>query len=510
MSKILKTESYQKGILISTSFNFLSKGILFFNSVLIANYFGAQEKTDVYFFIFSSINLLAYFFSALNVGVLIPESMRLREQVSKESAMAFLNKFFYYYFIIGLIVTTVVLIEPIGIFKIFSKFSEHTLAANSDLILIGVPLFILMLLTNYLTELLASYRFFSIPMIAQFINNSLVLLFLLGFHSTFDIKSVFIGLSLAYLINLMILIYLMLKRLQWKFSIRFIAIKSKVWFDIGFAQLGNFASLLGSFAPSYLFSAMPGIITSLNYGQKTANMPSDLISGQFNSIAGIRFNELFAAKNYTQVNVVFTETVKALFFLLIPISGFISLFSQEIIQILYVRGAFNQEIATISAFYLRYLILLIPFFGLMGIITRLMVSSQQIQLNFYVQLIINLIIILSVTLGVKWFGYKGFAWAMLLSTFFQLITTLIIVRLKFSFIKLLEIFKFTIILTIITSIILIINYFLSETFLKQFTIFIQLAISFSIFIALYLIVIYAINLRFELINQVYKKVGIKR
>ena len=176
---MLKTESYQSGILFSTFFNLISKAVLFVNSVLIAFYFGAQEKTDVYFFVFSSITFIAYFFSALNTTVLIPESMRIREKEGDKMAMAFLNRFFYLLLTAGVLFIIVAFWKPIYIYGIFSKFPEGVLEANFNLLAVGIPILGMMILTNYCTEILASVKFFSIPMIAQLINNLFVFFFIL-------------------------------------------------------------------------------------------------------------------------------------------------------------------------------------------------------------------------------------------------------------------------------------------------------------------------------------------
>jgi len=53
---MLKTESYKKGIVISTGLNVIVKAILFLNSIVIAYYFGTSIDTDLYFYIFSTIS----------------------------------------------------------------------------------------------------------------------------------------------------------------------------------------------------------------------------------------------------------------------------------------------------------------------------------------------------------------------------------------------------------------------------------------------------------------------
>lgn len=507
---ILKSESFQKGILFSTGFNFLAKGLLFFNSILIAFYFGAQQKTDVYFFVFNSINLLAYFFSALNTTVLVPESMRLRANFGEKMGMAFFNKFLFYYSALGIVLALVTYIFPLQIFSLFSKFEISVLDRNLGVLRLGVPVFLLMLLTNFLTELMSSYRYFSLPMIAQFINNVFVLLVLVLFHTYLDIASIFVGLLFAYSINLLILIYLLKTRMDWSFFNLNVKIRAKVWYDIVLAQIGNLASLLGSFTPSYVFSGFSGIITALNYGQKTANMPSDLISAQFSAVAGIRINELYAQKDFTRLNLVFNETAKGLLFMLIPLVSFISYFANEIIQTLYVRGAFDMNVAEISAFFLKMLVVLVPIYSIVGLISRLMSSVQKIYLNLLVQIIVNLSIVFLTSYFVRIFSYQGFAYAMLLSAVLQTILVLIILRVSFSFIKMGPVFLFSITMVAISAVVLSICALLANYVMADIPSFFKLLLLFPLFCILIISASFLVNIKLELTKQLYGFLRIRK
>lgn len=508
MISLFRTESYQKGIVLSTSFNFLSKGILLFNNILIAYYFGTQERTDLYFFIFPLVNFVAYFISALNSTVIIPESMKIREECGENASMAFLNKFFFIFFFIGLLLTLIFSFKPIFVYGLFSKFSNEILIRNYSILLLGSSLFLLMILTNFLTEILASYKFFSIPMFAQFLNSFFVFFFLIFFHNSMEINSIFIGLIIAFSINLFILFYLLKYKLSWNFLNYRYKVRKKVWIDTIYSQSGNFASLLSNFAPTYIFSGFSsGILSALNYGQKTASMPNDIISGQFTSIAGIRFNELFAQKDFNKINIVFQETVKSLIFILIPISGFVFLFSSEIIDILYLRGKFEIEIANVSAFYLKFLILAIPFNAFLGVIGRLFISGQKISLTFYNQIIVNLLLITSIYFFVRIYGYKGFPYAILLITLLNVIINIFLIKHIFRFIFLKKIFIFSIIIFLeVFFILFICNYI--NSFLEGIILFFRILINFCFFLGLFIFFnyLFKVNLTFlSAIKQIIKK-----
>src|SRR6187551_938977 len=94
----LKIESYKRGAITSIFFSSVAKGLAFFQSVVIAFYFGASFHTDVYFFVYTTITLIASYIISLNYLVLIPEAMKLSCEVSERESQRFLN-FFLYIFI---------------------------------------------------------------------------------------------------------------------------------------------------------------------------------------------------------------------------------------------------------------------------------------------------------------------------------------------------------------------------------------------------------------------------
>jgi len=55
------------------------------------------------------------------------------------------------------------------------------------------------------------------------------------------------------------------------------------------------AAMIGASLPAYLISGLsPGLLTALQYGQRTAEIPNVILTTQFSSVAGIKFNDLAA------------------------------------------------------------------------------------------------------------------------------------------------------------------------------------------------------------------------
>jgi len=494
---LLHFESYQKGIIYSTLFNVIAKILLFANSIVIAYYFGTQLRTDIYFFVFMTIAAAANLMSSLNIAVLIPESMRIKEQDGEKQSMRFLNFFLYGYLFFGAIMSLVLYCYPIDTFILFSKIERSSLTENIGIIYWALPLFGLILLTSFLTDILTSYKFFSMPMIAALVNNLFALIFIVVFHKYLGIISILVGLNSAYIVNLLVLILLIKRRLNWVFSFRFIKINKKIWKDIIYVQSGNLTSMLSNFAPAYIFSSLSGIITALNYGQKTANMPSELVTNQFVSVSGIRFNELYAQKNYKQLNLVFLETGKLLLFVLIPISMLMFLLSEEIISFFYQRGKFDAESVCNSALFLKYLVFLLPFYAISGIASRLYMAAQLMKYSFWYQIIANILQIALLWFFIKQFDIVGFPLALLIQYIINILVIWLFLYHLLPFIQYYRLIKYFIGLGLLNLVLLLLFYIILP-YLAQFSSFERMSLVTFLYLSVYL----GLNFVFKINYQV--------
>ncbi|MBK6634358.1 MAG: hypothetical protein IPG38_08605 [Chitinophagaceae bacterium] len=87
---MLKTESYKKGVVVSTMLNILVKGIGFINTLIIAFYFGANAGTDIYFFVLSiTVLVTTGMLNGIDSIILIPQAMKLREREGEEKSRNF-------------------------------------------------------------------------------------------------------------------------------------------------------------------------------------------------------------------------------------------------------------------------------------------------------------------------------------------------------------------------------------------------------------------------------------
>jgi putative peptidoglycan lipid II flippase len=474
---LFKVESYKKGIIVSTVFNIFNKAVVFLNGILIAYFFGLQTGTDLVFYINNSILILGAFVSALNITVVIPESMRIRTFEGPDRAMGFLNFYiFFYTLVITLVLGLAVIFDPVSFFSVVSNFKRADLINNRSLLYLSLPLFGMIFITNLLVDILTSHKFFTIPMLIGIVNGVFSIVCMSLFHGVFGLKSFLFGLLLSYTLNILTLVYIMKRFLQWKFTRVFIVKDNRIWKNLGFAQLGNFTSTAASYMPMYILSGFnTGIITAVTFAQQISTLPSSLITYQFSSVAGIKFNELYAANDTKSLNRVFYECASFLHFVMIPIACLLFFFSRDVIEIVLGFTSLSEKVTDNAALFLKYLGLLMPFMVVNTLMARLFNASHKIKESFAYQVGFNIVLIICLYVAVQNFGITGYPLAMVLTYLLNFGFCYFLEKKFFNFVDFGAIFKEFWLLVVVNLIILfVVAYFfkfvpISNSFLKVTT-----------------------------------------
>jgi peptidoglycan biosynthesis protein MviN/MurJ (putative lipid II flippase) len=441
---------------LSTIFNVFNKGLVFLNSLAIAYFFGTQLKVDLYFYAYNTVLLIVTFITSLNSSVVIPRSMHIRMQEKPETVNDYFNFFIYFYLAVTVLLCLLFYVNPIGAFTTLSNYNPDILRNQASILYMSVPLIMLAAMTTLLADILTSYRFFTIPMIAAMINSLFSFLFIILFHRVLDVRSITLGLLISYTVNILLLLYLLKRYLHWNFRFRYVALGKQTWSNIGYAQAGNFVTTLGSYAPLYFLSGVgTGIIAALNYAQQIATQPTSFITNQFASVSRIRISELYARKELQRVNEIFLSTIRFLLFVMMPVSGLFFLYGNEIVTVLFKRGSFDAQSVKMSSDFLRYLGLSLPFTVIISIAGNLYIAAQFIKLSIGYQIISNLLLILLVYFSLRWFGYIGYPLAYLGVNILNVAVVYIFCRLFFPFIHYSEILKYLALMIAINGLIMV-------------------------------------------------------
>ena len=410
----LKSESYRQGLAFSVFFNALARLLGFAASLAIAYYFGAGVQTDIYFYCIYSAGLMAGFASNLNSAVLIPEGMRLHGRHGDESSREFLNFFLYMFLALGVVSSLVGFAFPVQLFGLLSKFSHAALEQNKTILLLAVPIFSLMKISNYLSDILVSRKFFTMPMIAGLVVNFAVLVFIFLLGPDWGAASMAGGMLAAHAFNIALMVWLMKSQLNWEFAPKKAVLAPHVPKNVIFSQLGSAAAVVASYVPMFLLSGFSsGTVSALNYGRQVAELPNSLVTQQASAVSGIKFNEMTAHGDGPGLDRAFHTAASALVFLLMPLAVAGCYYAPEIIQLLFGRGQFGPEAVSLSADFMRLFLLAVPFGAVGTLISRVFMAEQKIIQAFWYQLSYNAAVLVLALFLIKTFGALGYPAALL-------------------------------------------------------------------------------------------------
>ena len=409
MKPKLQFESFRAGFLSTTAINVASQvfGVVLFAAL--AYFFGAGRQTDVYVYALSCQMITTGLAGALNAAVVIPESMRLRAQVSPAAAMEFLNVFTLLYASLALLLAFFIWIEPVRTFLALSRFDASVLTPHREMLRWLALLLVLDLLCSHLGDILASVRLFTLTALAGLLTKLCSLAGLLLFHRQLGVGSIVAGSVVAYVFQLVFLLWLLRRRAAWHFRPRWTAVSVSCRKNLAYALSGQGVSSAAALVAAYFISGFDsGTLTALNFAQRIVSAPQMLIMNQFGLMAGLKLNELQSRRDLDGVNATFLRSTRLLLLAMTTLAAVLILNAELVVALLFRRGAFDSAAAAQSTVLLRLLALLLPLFSINTLVARLFMSAQKTRQAFWFQVSMGLLHLALTVLGIRALGVAGY------------------------------------------------------------------------------------------------------
>ena len=405
----LRIRSFRQAAFWSTAINAFSQLLSLVFSMVMAAVFGAQESTDVLYYCIGVFALLSGMFQAVNVNVLVPETMRRRHQIGELDAMAFINRFFAAFALLIAGLTAWILWNPAGTMTLISRFSAEALERNSRLVFWLLATLPLQMAAQLLLDVLVSYKFLTLPAALSCVNRILNVAFVWLFHRQLGVLSVALGMLLGFGLQVLLNLYLLRHAIRWRPLAWRTRVGGRVYRNVAWTELGTLASTLAGYLPLFLFSGFSaGAMTALNYARRLASVPADLLTTQVSSVVGIKFNELAARGEVDEISRSFDRLCRALVMVMVPLAFGLMLVSHGITDILFGHGAFGPEAVREVAILFGLLTLALPLGAMNFIVARMFIARQAISQAVPLQLAGSLLNAGSVYFCVRLWGVRGY------------------------------------------------------------------------------------------------------
>jgi len=369
MKTLFAPTSYHKGAAVAVTATFVWKFISFLNALLLAFYFGATYKTDIYFYLIMLMGFGVAFMQRLNNTVLIPEAMFLQKH-SPLKSQQFLTFCLYTYVLIAALILAVGGVAPIEIGKTFSRFDPATLAAQKTLLIAGFCWFGLQLISYYLQAVAEMHKFFTTAWLGV-LNALCPFLFLIVWGKHLGLLSMLYGFIAANLLQIFILLYVLKVELNWSFVPAYFPFSKQVKQNIATGQTLAIMDIINSLLPLFLISgATGGVMSALNYCKQLTDSPTEIVTSRICNVLKIELtenatsrNEMLFAQNYLKTNFL-------LLLILTPLVSFTVYFAPDIVTLFFKRGAFTQAATGQTVLFLRPMI-----------VTLLLIAIGYVQNN---------------------------------------------------------------------------------------------------------------------------------
>ena len=327
---------------------FLAKGLGLVREMVLANYYGTSYVSDVFIAVQNIPSIIFTIFGTAVTTGFIPIYTELEVKKGKDKADRFANNVFNIFLILSIILTLIGIIFSKQLVMIFAGgFEGETLALCNTFAKIIMPTSIAIILVYIYNAYLQIKGHFNQNSLMNVPYNIVQILFIaLGFYIG-NAYILALGLLLASYSQLLYLKILMKKNTDFKHEKyvkfndndikRMLILVGPLFISTGINQINSIID------KSLASGLVEGSVSALNYSAEISNIVTQVIILSLTTILYPKMTKLFAENDKKEQNKFTTNYINIVSLIVFPLTMLIYIFAEEIVQILFGRGAFTNE-----------------------------------------------------------------------------------------------------------------------------------------------------------------------
>lgn len=409
----------KKAVFLIFIFSLLSKLIGFFRELLVSYYYGVSHITDAFNIAQSIPGFFLTFFGIAVSTTLIPVYNRIKEQENTANADCFFNTLCLFFVVISLLVSLLLIYFSEPVVFIFAPGltgqAKEWAIELTEICCLGIVLYTLTFLFN--SYLNAKSKF----IVTAFTNvpYNIVLLLSVFYSVQYGVEYLAIGKIVASLVQVITLVFFA-KKSELIFDINIRAnnkeVKNILFLAIP-AVLGSCVEQINRVVDKNIASTlMVGGISIVNYSERLILLVEGVLLSPLILVVFSKASQVFSKQGLKETNYVIQKAIRVIIIVAFPLSIFLSVFSYEIVRIVYGRGEFSNQDVIITSSLLSIYSLTIFFNALRQVISRYFYAMEDTKTpmwNAMLGMACN--IILNIILS-RFFGITGLAMATLISS----------------------------------------------------------------------------------------------
>ena len=449
-----KTQTPEVASILFALASVLSKILGFIRDLFLSNYFGVSRSVDA---LSATLPINSIFQNIMTSAIVVSFIPLFLEELSKdrERAEKQLSSLFNIIFIIFLAIAVAIIASSNTLVGILAPgFKDETLRnLTSKLIdFVSFSAF-LWAVVGFLFGVAQSKKHFFITAVTPLLANVFTIIGLILFHKSLGIYSYVVGMNVGLLTQFFIMVYYSRKYLNLQigkfFEVDTQLLKKLIFLSLPLIllQLTNyFVTLISNRIAS---SMSEGSLSSIQYANKLRQLWVSLLTVPIATAYYPFLSEAAISKDFEKLSQIFRRSAEFALILGIPITVISFVFANPIVQIVFKRGAFDEQAVMLTTLAFKYFS--IGIFALM--ITTLAMRVLYALKQMYLVLLVS-IVVAGINIGlfyplVRIFGHAGIPLAISVGLIIETIVFLFALEL-ITHIKLKEFFVSIIKITIPT------------------------------------------------------------
>lgn len=432
-NKLIKTQVVVMILII------LGKTIGFLRESILAAKFGTGYEVDVYGYSITILLFLATIGYSITTTI-IPIFTEFKEKKCIKYQEKIANNLISIFIIIGLIISIFSVIFSKVIVGIFAPgFIGETLEVARKLIIIMNFSIISILVQSVITGILQANNKFYAPVAMALVGNIITVIYLLVFIDKFGIIGFGVVTVIAYFVQLLINIP-SYKKLGFKYYFYIDINNEKVReiIKLSIPVLASSCIMNVSTLVNVMYGSLigTGSISIYNYSNRIISLGIEIFAIGISMVIYPVLSRMGISKNNSEFNNSLGDGLVLMSILIIPISILLLTLRVDIVKLLYERNEFTSQ-STIATS--KMLLLLIPTMiasGIRDLLNKACYSLKEVKLPMKVSVLTIILIIISNNVLYKKVGVMSLGISTSIATFIGTVITLLLIKKKFSFIKL--------------------------------------------------------------------------
>ncbi len=432
-----------KGLKIVFLLTILAKIASFISELVIAYFLGTTAQADAYSMI-NGIHIIIY--PMLGVGIwsiFLPEYKKTITKNNLKEGNQYSNRVITLFFTISSIIAILVFAFSNQIVSIVAPgFDSQTAKECSILLKIYSPYFVFATISSIYAAMLQSHEKFFGSQIREFVSYLPTIILGPILYKFLGVYGFGIALTIGGLLRLLIQLPFIKNKYQFHFDFNFKNKKiKKMLIKTPSVLVSSISNQIHTLVDKMMASTLKtGSVSCLNYGSKLTNVVNGLFTSSISTILYPQIAKMVADSQEKEMSKLIEDILIILSMVIFPITIFCFFNSQLIVELVYLRGDFDNAAATLTAQVFNGYLIGLYFIGIKDIIDKIFYTLEK---NKVVMLFNLLNVIINITLNfllIQKYKLVGLAYATSISSICYIIYTMLYLHKKIKF-ELLNYFK---------------------------------------------------------------------